>query len=54
MSGYELDGLWEEMAYLAYHFHWPFEEVLNLEHADRRRLVDQVAALNERAWKEVR
>ena len=53
MSGYEIDGLWEELAYLAYHFHWPFEEVLDLEHGDRRRLVHQVAALNERAWKGV-
>jgi hypothetical protein len=53
VSGYDLDGLWEELAYLAYHFHWPLREVLDLEHGDRRLLVQQAAALNRRAWKEV-
>jgi hypothetical protein len=53
VSGYELDGLWEELTYLAYHLHWPLAEVLDLEHADRRRLVRQVAALNSQAWKGV-
>jgi hypothetical protein len=51
VTGYEIEGLWEEVAFLAYHFHWSFEEVLDLEHGDRRRLVAHVVVLNERAWK---
>lgn len=33
---------------MAYHFHWPIESVLTLEHADRRRWVDEISAINER------
>jgi hypothetical protein len=35
--------LHEEVAYLAYHLHWPLDDLLDLEHADRRRWVDEVA-----------
>ncbi|MEA2931230.1 MAG: hypothetical protein QOI56_15 [Actinomycetota bacterium] len=44
------DDLWDEIAYLAYHLHWDLDTLLDLEHADRHRMVDAVAALNERAW----
>lgn len=37
------------MAYIAYHFHWPMDEICNLEHRDRRQWVAQIAALNQRA-----
>ena len=46
--GYPLERLHEEVAYIAYHLHWPLEEVLALEHADRRLWVEQVAAINVR------
>jgi hypothetical protein len=46
--GYPLDQLHEEVAYIAYHFHWPLAEVLELEHADRRRWANEIAAINRR------
>lgn len=46
--GYPLDRLHEEVAYLAYHFHWPLDDILALEHADRRRWADEIAAINRR------
>ena len=52
--GIRLDALWQEIAYLAYHLHWPLDDLLDLEHMDRVRLVRAVAALNERAWEAVR
>ncbi|GAB3116972.1 hypothetical protein GCM10027160_26770 [Streptomyces calidiresistens] len=42
---YATDRLHEEIAYLAYHFHWGHAELLDLEHHDRIRYVRQVAAL---------
>lgn len=51
---YPAEALWEEIAYLAYHLHWDLETLLDLEHADRTRLVRQVANLNQRAWDGVR
>lgn len=46
--GYPLDRLQEEVAYIAYHFNWPLEEILALEHADRRLWAERVAAINRR------
>jgi hypothetical protein len=48
------DEMWDEIAYLAYHLHWEFDSLLDLTHADRSRMVDSVADLNERAWEAVR
>ncbi len=33
---------------MAYYFHWPLEEILALEHAERQRWVEQIAAINTR------
>ncbi|CAL9499801.1 hypothetical protein SUDANB171_03400 [Streptomyces sp. enrichment culture] len=46
---YATDRLHEEIAYLAYHFHWGHAEILDLEHHDRRRYVQQIASLVQSA-----
>jgi len=48
MSGYPLDHLYEEVAYIAYHFHWPLLDILALEHPERRRWVEEIAEINRR------
>jgi len=45
---YPLDRLYEEMAYIAYHFHWPYSEVMRMDHQERQRWVDEIAAINTR------
>jgi hypothetical protein len=45
---YATERLYEEVAYLAYHFHWPLDELLDLEHPERQRYVEQIARLNQR------
>jgi hypothetical protein len=45
---YDPDRLFEEIAYIAYHFHWPLDEILDLEHPLRRRFVDEIASINRR------
>ena len=45
--GYPLDELCEEVAYVAYHFHWPLSEIVDLTHADRRRWVEEIAKINQ-------
>jgi hypothetical protein len=54
MMRYPTDALWQEGAYLAYHLHWRLDDLLDLEHMDRVRMVRAVVALNERAWEAVR
>lgn len=46
--GYPLKAVYEEVAFVAYHFHWPPDAVLNLEHVERRRWVAEISAINER------
>jgi hypothetical protein len=47
---YPESSLWSEIAYLAYHLHWNLDELLDLEHSDRARLIELVADMNQRAW----
>ena len=47
-----LDRLFEEIAYIAYHFHWPLEEILDLEHPLRRRFVEEIGRINQRLAEE--
>jgi hypothetical protein len=37
------------VAFVAYHFHWDIERILNLEHRDRQRWVREISRINERA-----
>jgi len=46
--GYPLEHLFEEVAYIAYHFHWSPEQILSLEHRDRRQWIDEIARINRR------
>ncbi len=48
IAGYPLDRVYEEVAYLAYHFHWPADTILEMDHAERRKWVAEVAAINSR------
>lgn len=52
MTVYPEDRLYEEMAYVAYHLHWSFDSLLDMEHATRTRFVDEVGRLNARAREE--
>jgi hypothetical protein len=45
---YDSGRLFEEIAYIAYHFHWPLDEILDLEHPLRRRFVEEIADINRR------
>lgn len=48
MVGYPAAQLTEEMAFIAYHFHWGHADIMNLEHRERREWVTQISALNQR------
>lgn len=43
---YASERLVEEVAYVAYHFHWSFEAILDLEHPLRQRFVAAIDELN--------
>ena len=39
---YAPDALYREVAYLALHFHWSLDDILDLEHPMRRRFVNEI------------
>ncbi len=43
---YGTDLLLEEVSYVAYHFHWPLDDILDLEHPLRRDFVARIAGMN--------
>jgi hypothetical protein len=52
IAGYPLDQLHEEVAFIVYYFHWPLQDVMDLEHPDRRRWVEEISAINQRLREE--
>ncbi len=45
---YAADRIYEEVAYVAYHFHWPLDDILDMEHQQRLRFVGEIASINTR------
>lgn len=48
MTAYPLDQLYEEMAFIAYHLHWPHADLMNVEHQERRRWCEEISRINRR------
>ncbi len=48
MIGYPSDRLFEEVAYIAYYFHWPPDSIMQMEHHERQQWVSEVARINQR------
>nr|WP_230198737.1 DUF6760 family protein [Halopiger djelfimassiliensis] len=48
MQRYDPDTLFEEVAFIAYHFGWSHEEVLELPHWERQRWCEEISEINER------
>jgi hypothetical protein len=48
MTGYPSQQLHEEVAYIAYHLHWPYDQVMQLEHTERKQWVAEIAKINQR------
>ena len=45
---YPLENVFKEVAFLAYHFHWPREELLAMTHKERHQWVKEVSEINEK------
>ena len=45
--GYPLEAVYEEVAFVAFHFHWPPDQIMNMEHEERRRWVAEISSINQ-------
>jgi hypothetical protein len=41
-----LERLYQEVAYVAYHFHWPLDDILAMEHRERQVWVKEISEIN--------
>jgi hypothetical protein len=48
MIGHPSSAVLEEVAYIAYHFNWPYDDVMGLDHIERRQWVAEISKINER------
>ena len=46
MIGYPSDRLYEEVAFIAYHFHWSHDDIMAMDHRERTRWVDEISRIN--------
>lgn len=44
--GYPLERIYEEVAFIAYHFHWSHDEIMQMPHDERKRWCQQVNRIN--------
>lgn len=48
MTRYPSDLLYEEVAFVAYYLHWPYQQIMALDHRERQRWVSEVSRVNQR------
>jgi Family of unknown function (DUF6760) len=48
MIGYPSDELYGEVAFVAYYLHWPYDQIMQLDHCERRRWVSELSKINQR------
>ena len=48
MSLYPQERLYQEMAFLAYYLHWSNQDLMELDHWERRRWCREVSAINKK------
>jgi len=43
---YPLERIFQEVAYIAYHFHWPLDDLLEMEHRERQIWIKEISSIN--------
>ena len=43
-----LENIYKEVAFIAYHFHWTRDHILDMSHQERHYWVKEISKINER------
>ena len=43
---YATDRMWEEVTYVAYYLHWRLDDILDLPHATRERVITEIGKIH--------
>lgn len=52
MSSSPLDRIYEEVAFIAYYLHWSHDEIMQMDHRERRRWCEEISKINRKLNKE--
>jgi len=42
-----LEKIYQEAAYIAYHFHWSLDSILDMEHKERQLWIREISSINK-------
>ena len=45
---YPLENIFKEVAFVAYHFHWGRDAILEMSHRERHQWVSEISSINEK------
>ncbi|WP_397326772.1 DUF6760 family protein [Paenibacillus sabuli] len=45
---YPEERLYEEIGFIAYYFHWSHDEIMNMEHRERRKWCEEISRINRK------
>ncbi|MDD2620761.1 MAG: hypothetical protein PHC92_08865 [Syntrophomonadaceae bacterium] len=48
IKSYPADKIYQEVAFIAYYMHWPHDQIMSMEHRDRRRWCEEISQINRR------
>ena len=48
MTGYPSGRIYEEVAFIAYHFHWPHDDIMAMDHRERQKWVEEISRINRK------
>nr|WP_317890178.1 DUF6760 family protein [Paenibacillus sabuli] len=40
--------MYEEIGFIAYYFHWSHDEIMNMEHRERRKWCEEISRINRK------
>jgi hypothetical protein len=43
---YPEERLYEEIAFIAYYFHWSYQDLMEMDHRERRRWCEEISRIN--------
>jgi hypothetical protein len=48
VTGYPSERIYEEVAFIAYHFHWPHDEIMAMDHFERKKWVEEISRIHRK------
>lgn len=46
--GYPVEKIYEEVAFIAYHFHWTHDDIMQMDHRERRKWCEEISKIHKK------